>query len=70
MHILFTDDEEEKNDLDNSRLKPPNPFSQSMNGDKVIILKIFLLFWITQPWVHYPKENDIFCVTTHKAHQF
>ena len=47
MNILFTDDEEEKNDLDNSRLKPPNPFSQSMNGDKVIISKIILFFWIT-----------------------
>ena len=44
MHILFTDDEEEKNDLDNSKLKPPNPFSQSMNGDKVIILKKFFSF--------------------------
>ena len=40
IYIFFFIDEEEKNDLDNSRLKPPNPFSQSMNGgDKVIILK-------------------------------
>ena len=59
MNILFTDDEEEKNDLDNSRLKPPNPFSQSMNGDKVIISKIILLFWITHPWAHWPTSSQM-----------